>query len=163
MLPAGQQALVQQAIAGVLSSEGAAVAVNLATGATSGGTVDLGDIQAAVRAVPQCSGALVLLPADNITTAIGQLPALNACAFADTGNAGNGVVSAIAVGGGATNGSYTVALTSATAFTVHAPGGGSLGSGTVGTPFTGGGLTFTVAAQGRLRFPAATASPSWYR
>lgn len=80
-VPSGQQALVEAAIAGVLLSEGAAVAINSTTGAASGGTVELGDIQAAVRAVPLCSGALVLSPTDNITTAIGQLPTLGACTW----------------------------------------------------------------------------------
>ena len=75
-VPSGQQALVEQAISGVFLTEGQAVAINTTTGAVTGGTVSLSDIQAAVRAVPQCSGALVLSPTDNIATSIGQLPTI---------------------------------------------------------------------------------------
>ncbi len=75
-VPVGQQSAVQSAIAALLLAEGEAVAINPTTGVVSGGTVDLADIQAAVRAVPQCAAALVLAPADNIVTAIGQLPTL---------------------------------------------------------------------------------------
>jgi uncharacterized phage protein gp47/JayE len=80
-VPATQQSLVEVAIAALLLAEGAAVAINATTGVVSGGTVDLADIQAAVRAVAQCSGALVLSPTDNIVTAIGQLPTLGTCTF----------------------------------------------------------------------------------
>lgn len=75
-VPVGQQALVEAAIAALLLAEGAAVAINPTTAVVSGGTVSLSDIQAAVRGVPLCSGALVLAPADNIVTTIGQLPTL---------------------------------------------------------------------------------------
>lgn len=75
-VPPGQQTLVEQAIAGVFLAEGHAVAINTTTGAVTGGAVSLSDIQAAVRGVPQCSGALVLSPTDNIATSIGQLPTL---------------------------------------------------------------------------------------
>jgi uncharacterized phage protein gp47/JayE len=153
-VPTAQQMAVAEAISNVLVTEGQAVSINFETGLTSGGTVDLGDIQAAVRAVPQCAAALVLSPTDNIITSIGQLPVLSGpttaqagtCAFVAIGNTGNGIVSAVAVGSGASAGNYGIALTSATAFAVTSPAGASLGSGVVGTPFTGGGLTFTVTA-----------------
>lgn len=80
-VPAAQQAAVEAAIAALLVQEGSAATVNTATGAVAGGSVPLADIQAAVRAVPQCSGALVLSPTDNISTSIGQLPSLGTCTF----------------------------------------------------------------------------------
>lgn len=80
-VPETQQSLVQAAIASVFLAEGAAASIDTTTGAVTGGTVELGDIQAAVRAVPQCSGALVLSPTDNITLSIGQLPSLGTCTW----------------------------------------------------------------------------------
>ncbi len=80
-VPSAQQSAVRAAIAALLLAEGAAVAIDSTTGAVTGGTVSLGDIQAAVRSVPQCSGALVLVPTDNIATSVGQLPTLGACTF----------------------------------------------------------------------------------
>lgn len=80
-VPESQQSAVEAAVSAVLLAEGAAAAVNTETGAVTGGTVSLADIQAAVKAVPQCSGALVISPTDNITNAIGQLPVLGTCTF----------------------------------------------------------------------------------
>lgn len=80
-VPSGQQSAVEAAIAAVLEAEGAAAYVDPTTYAVSGGTVELADIQAAVRAVPQCSIALVLSPTDNITTSLGDLPTLGTCTF----------------------------------------------------------------------------------
>ena len=80
-VPTAQRTLVQQAIAAVLLAEGAAVAINSTTGASAGGVIELSDIQAAVRAVPQCAGALVISPVDNISTSIGQLPTLGTCTW----------------------------------------------------------------------------------
>lgn len=80
-VPTGQQSAVEAAIDAVLQSEGAAVYINPTTYAVGGGTVELADIQAAVRAVPQCATALVLSPTDNIATAIGQIPTLGTCTF----------------------------------------------------------------------------------
>lgn len=80
-VPTAQQSAVEAAIAAVLESEGAAAYVNPTTYAVSGGTVNLADIQAAVRAVPGCSEALVLSPSDNISTALGSLPTLGTCTF----------------------------------------------------------------------------------
>lgn len=80
-VPAAQQSAVEAAIAALLIQEGSAAAVNTQTGAVSGGTVNLADIQAAVRAVQGCSGALITSPTDNIGTSIGQLPSLGVCTF----------------------------------------------------------------------------------
>jgi hypothetical protein len=70
---------------------------------------------------------------------------------ANSGNVGNGTISSVAIGLGAVPGSYAVAFTSATAFTVTPPSGGIGGSGVVGTPYSAGGLTFTITA-GRTAF-----------
>lgn len=77
------------------------------------------------------------------------MPPATASAAAVSGNAGNGTVGAVAVSGTAP-GEYSATLTSPTAFTVTGPAPAStvLGTGTVGTEFTGGGLTFTVTAGG---------------
>lgn len=61
------------------------------------------------------------------------------------GNAGNGTIGAVALNAVAA-GTYTVTLTSATAFTVTASGGAVIGSGTVGDEFSAGGFTFTITA-----------------
>ncbi|AQZ96630.1 hypothetical protein ACFSB1_11120 [Halopseudomonas phragmitis] len=61
------------------------------------------------------------------------------------GNAGDGQVSGLSVTTAGV-GAYTVTLTSETDFTLTGPGDIQIGSGTVGTPFVGGGLAFTVAA-----------------
>jgi hypothetical protein len=81
-------------------------------------------------------------PLTDLTIVVGA----EAGAIANVENVGNGAVSAIALGAGAETGNYAVTLASATTFAVTAPGGIALGNGTVGTPFTGGGLTFTVNA-----------------
>lgn len=152
-VPSTQWSAVAAAVAAVLVQEGAAALVNTETGAVGGGTVELADIQAAVKAVPQCSAALVTGPADNISTSIGQLPSVGGCAFAGSSNVGNGVVTGISVSGSPTAGNYVATLSSSTSFAVTGPGG-SLGTGTVGTPFSAGGVTFTVAA-GTIAFANA--------
>jgi hypothetical protein len=75
-----------------------------------------------------------------VSTTIGA----QAVAKANNGNQGNGTISAVAVGGGVQVGTYAVAFTSATSFTVTNPDSTSAGAGTVGTQFAGGGLTFTI-------------------
>lgn len=72
-------------------------------------------------------------------------PPASATAAAESGNAGDGAISAVAVNGAAP-GIYTVTFTSATAFTVTNAASAVLGTGTVGAEFTGGGLTFTITA-----------------
>jgi uncharacterized phage protein gp47/JayE len=79
-VPSGEQSAVEAAIAALLFQEGAAASLNSA-GAVVGGTVELSDIQAAVRAAPNCAGALVTAPTDNIATSIGELPTLGTCTF----------------------------------------------------------------------------------
>ena len=61
------------------------------------------------------------------------------------GNTGNGSLGTVAATNAAA-GNFTLAFTSATAFTVTAPGGATLPGGTVGTPYNAGGLQFTVTA-----------------
>lgn len=83
-----------------------------------------------------------------IPNALGELVGLinpQAGAIPNEGNAGNGEVGPIAVGLGAQIGSYAIAFTSAAAFSVTAPDASAAGSGTVGAPFSGGGLSFTIA------------------
>jgi uncharacterized phage protein gp47/JayE len=80
-VPSAQQSAVEAAIGAVLLQEGAAAVLNTTGPLVTGGTVELADIQSAVRAVPQCSGALVLSPTDNIATSIGQLPTVGSCTF----------------------------------------------------------------------------------
>lgn len=75
----------------------------------------------------------------NVTTLTGV--------FALDGSAtGNPTSSAVAVAPGTPTGAYTIAFTGATAFTVTGPASASLGSGTLGTQFNSGGLTFTLTA-----------------
>ncbi|MCY1290982.1 hypothetical protein D9M70_401510 [compost metagenome] len=72
-------------------------------------------------------------------------PPATASAVAESGNAGDGTIGTVAVNGAAP-GAYTVEFSSATGFSVTGPASVALGSGTVGSAFTGGGLTFTVTA-----------------
>lgn len=74
-----------------------------------------------------------------------KIPPATAVAEAVSGNAGNGTIDTVAVNG-AISGIYTVEFTGATAFTVTGPGNVLIGTGTVGSQFTGGGLTFTITA-----------------
>ncbi|WP_349571016.1 hypothetical protein [Azotobacter salinestris] len=75
---------------------------------------------------------------------VSLLPAA-ASASADVGNAGNGTIGTVTVTGAAL-GAYAVTFTSATAFDVTGPGAAAIGSGTVGSAFSGGGLSFTITA-----------------
>ncbi|MFT8697909.1 head decoration protein [Acetobacter orientalis] len=61
-------------------------------------------------------------------------------------NTGNGTVGAITVADGTAPSNYTVLFTDPTNFTVSAPDGSELGTGTVGTALTLGGLSFTITA-----------------
>lgn len=70
-------------------------------------------------------------------------------AAAVAGNTGNGTMGTVTVGGTAKVGVYTVriqqAVTNTGAFSVYFPDGTSAGSGQVGSAFSGGGLSFTLA------------------
>ncbi|AQS88265.1 phage protein Gp19 [Neoasaia chiangmaiensis NBRC 101099] len=62
------------------------------------------------------------------------------------GNTGNGTIGAISVATGTAPANYSIEFTDATDFTVTAPDGSVIGTGTAGTAFSGGGLGFTVTA-----------------
>ena len=79
--------------------------------------------------------------ADYITAQLGIKTASSA---PKAGNTGNGTMGAVTVTSAAV-GAYTVSFTSSTAFSVTGPGG-AVGTGTVGTPFSTGGLSFTITA-----------------
>lgn len=64
---------------------------------------------------------------------------------AGLGNAGDGSIPSVSVSSAAV-GAYTVTLTSSSAFTLTNAAEDEIGSGTVDTPFVGGGLAFTVVA-----------------
>lgn len=63
-------------------------------------------------------------------------------------NTGNGAFGAIAVGGAAAVGTYTVEFDDATHFVVSNPAGAEVGHGVAGAAFNAGGLGFTIAAGG---------------
>lgn len=89
-------------------------------------------------------------------TALSDLAVLigaEAGGFANSGNTGNGTLSAVTIGLGAAAGDYGVLFSAPTAYAVSAPGGAALGNGTVGAQFAGGGLTFTIGA-GTVPFAA---------
>ncbi len=71
-----------------------------------------------------------------------------ATATADAGNTGDGTISAV-VSANAAAGTHVVTIiepeTDLGTFTVENPAGVTLGSGEVGTEFSGGGLTFTIS------------------
>ena len=64
----------------------------------------------------------------------------------DAGTTGNPTSGSITVGGSAVPGAYKIEFTSATRFSVEAPDGKTLGTGTLGSTFNRGGLTVTLAA-----------------
>jgi len=80
---------------------------------------------------------------------LGQILLSTASALASASNTGNGTIGAITVGADAQSGDYVLTFvepaSDAGTFTVEDPAGRNVGSGVVGTEFTGGGLTFTVA------------------
>ena len=68
-------------------------------------------------------------------------------AFAmDAGATGNPTSGAITVGAAAIPGAYVIEFTAATKFTVEAPNGVTIGTGTLGAAFSAGGLGFTLTA-----------------
>lgn len=79
-------------------------------------------------------------------TDLSILTGVQAVAQANAGNTGNGTIGAITAANGAQPGDYEIVFTSATAFAVANPDSTSAGSGTIGTAFTGGGLSFTITA-----------------
>lgn len=84
-------------------------------------------------------------------TVLGLITLGAATAAMNIGNTGNGTITASpTVGAAAVPGTVNIVLTSATAFTVKKADGTNVGAGTgtVGTPFSGGGLGFTVTAGG---------------
>lgn len=80
---------------------------------------------------------------------IAAIAAGTAAATAAPSNAGDGTMGAITVAGVAQPGDYVLTFLGEDAdagdFQVEAPDGTNVGAGTVGTEFTGGGLTFTLA------------------
>lgn len=83
-------------------------------------------------------------------TVIAKVTAANAAtATAASGNTGNGTVGTFTVTSDAVSGTYSVEITEAAAnggtFLVTGPDGTEIGTGEVGTPYSGAGLTFTVA------------------
>jgi len=65
---------------------------------------------------------------------------------ADAANTGDGTMSAVTVGTGATPGDYQIVYVSASDFEVEDPEGVNLGTGENGVEFSAGGITFTVTA-----------------
>jgi hypothetical protein len=82
-------------------------------------------------------------------TLVAQITAANAASATAGSNTGNGAIGAIGVDNAAITGDYIVTITEAAAdggaFSVVDPNGVTVGSGTVGVEFAGGGLTFTIA------------------
>lgn len=83
-------------------------------------------------------------------TVLGKVTVGAATPTAFAGNAANtGTIAAVTLGAGAKAGVYKVVIiepaTNAGKFTVEDPDGITIGTGTVGVEFAGGGLTFTVA------------------
>lgn len=78
----------------------------------------------------------------------------------DAGATGNPTSGAITVGAAAVPGAYQLTFTSATKFDVEAPNGVKLGTGTVGTSFNKGGLTFTLTAGATAAVAGDTAKVS---
>lgn len=83
-------------------------------------------------------------------TLIALITAANALTpTADAGNTGNGTVGSVTVTSAAITGDYQLTITEAGTnggkFDLADPTGARVGTGTVGQPFTGGGLTFTLS------------------
>lgn len=118
-------------------------------------------------------GIVIVSGEGKLSTAqvLGRITAGTASAAAKPGNAGNGTVGAITVGG-AKPGVYVVTFiepaSNAGAFQVEDPDGINVGTGTVAAAFTGGGLTFTIAdgaadfaAGDQIRITVAAGSGKW--
>lgn len=94
---------------------------------------------------------ITILSGENLVAGavIGKITLGSASATADAGNTGDGTMGAITVGADAQVGDYVLTITEAAtnggAFQVVDPAGDVVGIGAVGTAFTGGGLTFTLA------------------
>lgn len=82
-------------------------------------------------------------------TVLGKISLGAATATAFSGNTGNGVCGDVTVGAGAKVGIYKLTViepaSDAGAFMVEDPDGVQVGVGDIGTAFTGGGLSFTLA------------------
>ncbi|WP_313226726.1 head decoration protein [Stutzerimonas chloritidismutans] len=83
-------------------------------------------------------------------TLIALITAANALTpTADAGNTGNGTVGSVTVTSAAITGDYLLTITEGATnggkFDLVDPTGARVGTGTVGQPFTGGGLTFTLS------------------
>jgi len=93
-------------------------------------------------------------------TVLGRITKGSASAAADAGNTGNGAMGAITAGAGAKAGVYRLTIiepaADAGAFQVEDPDGINAGSGNVGSAFSGGGLSFTLA-DGATDFVAGDA------
>jgi hypothetical protein len=80
---------------------------------------------------------------------VGKITKGAATAAADAGNTGDGAIGAITVGAAAKAGDYRLTIIEPGAnvgtFIVEDPDGIGVGSGVVGTAFSGGGLSFTLA------------------
>lgn len=80
---------------------------------------------------------------------LGRIKTGDATAEADAGNTGAGEMGAITVGAGAVAGDYTLEIveadTNAGRFVLKDPAGKVVGEGNVGSAFSGGGLSFTLA------------------
>jgi hypothetical protein len=76
---------------------------------------------------------------------LGHVTAGSGTAAAKGSNTGNGTISAIAILGGAVDGTYTIRFTGATAFTVENPSGDVIGSGATGAAFADD-IGFTITA-----------------
>jgi len=92
-------------------------------------------------------------------TLLTQVGDTGTAAFAmDSGATGNPTSGSITVGAAAVPGKYSIEFTAATKFDVEDPKGVAVGSGTVGTAFNKGGLTFTLTAGGTAAVAGDTAS-----
>lgn len=79
-------------------------------------------------------------------------------AFAmDGGATGNPTSGAITVAAAAIPGVYVIEFTAATKYTVEAPNGVTIGTGTLGSAFSAGGLGFTLTAGGTAAVAGDTA------
>lgn len=81
----------------------------------------------------------------NALTELNVTTAATAVVAALPGNAGNGTIVSISIGPNVLIGIFWILFASAQSYGVTAPDGTSAGIGTVGTPFTADGLTFTIA------------------
>jgi len=106
--------------------------------------------------------AITVLSGENLVAGavVGAVNTGTAAAVADAGNTGNGSMSAITVTGSAQAGDYRLTFLDPTVdagvFVIEDPAGNSIGTVTLPVPFTGGGLSFTLA-DGATDFVAGDA------